>query len=379
MKSRALFEDLKTTGLSEGISSVAVKAAIAGVRLWALRAALKTGSESEFFSWTLFLGFVSVLPFLDFGIGGLSFRKKMLVAILNEPQEEQKRLFSETFFRLLQLYFLYAIFLLFLPLPMTWKIGGIALFCASPFRLITETLFAHSQMRLAYGIEFFEQMALAIQVSLMAPFARFDQVLIGYSLVFFCFHLSAFILFCLKNRWKEWNFRFGIFFNLSEAGHAVQAVLSTGFLFYFPYLMKRGVEVEDFHEFQVSFRLMSVGLGAALVFFNRLGNGYFIAYRHQESWPFRSYAVLLTGLFFFSLAVYGSTYPKIFHLFSGNAIVNPALHHQLFIWMWGLLLFYGLDGMMKQRSIQNSIFAWSNLYFTTIFFERLANSFLQKY
>lgn len=362
------FQDL---GLSIGAQSVLIKSVTAILRLILASFVCRYYSPKEFIDFVLFLGVTSIIPFLDLGIGGIAFRRK-LVNSQNQDSKTEKFLFFETFSRMLKLYTTYTILLLgikgiafqlsFNPLT------AVFLFMRIPFILPNEYLFSKLKMRLVYGLEVLEHLFLVVFVVIGVHFFNELMLELGYALVMILFTLGYFFVFLKKKGWKCRYLRGDFQFSSDEWFHSLQAFLVAFFLVFIPYIVNQFNSINDTYEFNIGFRLVSIALGSSMVVFNALFTRFLQIHQQGKPLPFKPFLAFL-GIFVSVVSIaYFSFYEKTFFLMAGFSLENPILHHMLFVWSLCVFLFLGFDQILKTYSIRFSALIWLIFYLTALAF-----------
>lgn len=363
-----IFSEFNQFGLLIGIQSILIKSITAVIRFFLTSILCKNYLPNEFKDWIIFLGIVSIAPFFDFGISGFPFRKKL---IENTCLNAKKSLLSSAFYRLINLYLVLSFGLIFLgqffQKSFVYSTSLGLVFFRVPFGVYIEYLFAHDKMQIAYFIEIIEQTFLVLGIFLLNRKLSSEYLMFSYALSLFFFTVLSFGVFLKNIGWRLKKEAFIFNYSLNEATYSIHNLLSMGFLVFIPYMINKNLDVEDTIEFNIGFRIMTIGLGLCFVLFNPLTN-YLI--KKQKDASDKSFFIYLTMLVAVAFLLYTTLYPWIFKVFSGFYPENTLLHHQLIVWTCCMVIFYGLDHLLKIFSVNCSIVGWSGAFFIWMFFFR---------
>ena len=366
-----IVRQFKDLGLSIGVQSVVIKGVTAVLRLILAGLVCRHFAPNQFVDFVLFLGFTSIIPFLDLGVGGIAFRRKLVNL---DPQDlvGEEHLFFETFSRMFKLFGFYAILALgikaFIPSSNFNPICALILFMRIPFILPNEYLFSKLKMRLVYSLEVIEHLLLVAFIGVGVQFLAESQLELGYAAVMAFFTLGYFSIFIRKKGWKIRYIKGDFQFSSDEWFHSLQAFLAAFFLVFIPYVVNHFNTIQDTYEFNIGFRLISIALGASLVVFNALFTRFLQIHQSGSRLPLKPFFTFLSLFVGFVAVSYFAVYEKTFQLMAGFSIENPLLHHLLFLWSICVFLFLGLDQILKTYSVRFSALVWIVFYFTSLVF-----------
>jgi hypothetical protein len=358
--------NLYQLGIIAGIQSVLIKSVTAFIRLFFIAFLCHHLSPPLFLNGILFLGFISMTPFFDMGIGGSYFRRKSIEFILNEEQEKKKVLFFICFSKLLRLYVVIGLVGSGLILCIkNFPIHPLAFFLSMirvPFNVIIDALFAESKMGLAYAIEILEQMLLLFSTMIILQAFPGSSFQLSYSLTLFIFTVFSFSLFLKKKKWSFVWISSPFRIEKQEFFHGLQSFFSSSFLVFIPAMMNLTLDVDEVYEFNIAFRILTVLLGASMVLFNPIWNRLLIQQQKEGLNKLGGYLIFLFVMLFLGSTFLVFSYEKVFYLIGGFYPTDSHLI-DLMIYLGCLLfLFLGLDQILKTICIKRSIVMWLTFY-----------------
>jgi hypothetical protein len=365
----AIKESIKL-GFFTGFQSVLIKSITALIRLGLAALCCRNLLPPEFNFFMFFLGLVSVIPFLDLGIGGAFFRRKILYLEMESKQDLAKEWFFFSFARLLLLgFFLGSIFSLsiFLVFRKFQVLAIFLLFLRLPFSLPVEYFFAKSKMILVYSLEIIEQGLLLLAIYFGSQSLSMKELQLLYSTILFSMTLVVFFAFLKSKKWSLKLLFIDSFVHKEEMFFSLHTILSGSYLVFVPFIINFFRDPYDTYEFNIAYRLVSVGLGASMVFFNPVWNKMLARYHEKKFSNHRSYLFFLVWIALIGLLGWHMIYDKFFYLISGFTPTSTNLSFYLSIWSLTIFFFIGLDQILKTYSIKISLLFWVLLYFGTFF------------
>lgn len=364
MQKGGMLMTIRKFGLLQGVNSVFIKILIACVRLFTIGVICRASSPELFRQQMLYLGFLSMVPFLDLGIGGGKFRLDML-GITSLDTDGHRKIFEMAFNKLCFIYLAYSLltflFFSFFKMPFSgWPI--IFLFLRAPFNLFYEVLFSENRAEKAYFIEIVEQLLLASVTFISVTKFGIESFQSVYSSTYL---FLAILWFSIFLKFKKWNLKIKISnFNIEseEIYFFFHSILSNGFLIFVLFVANYNTSGLDSYEFNVGFRIVSLIYGATLVVLNPIWNRIVKLGVTHSTLEIKNYIVMVMGCAIVGICAFFICYQRLFCFIAGFQPQEVILRNYFAIWIFLIFIFLALDLIIKTVSVRRSIFLWILLY-----------------
>jgi hypothetical protein len=335
----------------QGLISVFLKLTATFFQLIALSYFCREVDQTIFSKFVLFQGIVSLLPYIDFGKGGLSLRKNLM-------EVSDEKVFFSRIWHIFLIYFVW--WIIYVSVTREF-IFGLFLFMRIPFSMQADAFYAYGENQLRAALDFVEALTLSILIFFLAHFGLdlfFSKLL--YSAILFLNAVVAYFIFLKKRGWEAQNllqyqsYR-GIFTKI-DLIHWIYTLVFSSYLVGFQWIVNTSYKGDQLFAFNAIFKLLSLCLGAFLILLNPLIH----VLKKENVMKQASLKVLfLVIVIASSLLVFGN---KSYCFFTGKTIQEPWLMYAMIFWMATTAYLFFIDHYLRLYHILLSVILMGTTY-----------------